>query len=137
MSKKSLILLCGAALIPGIGSAQAAEPAIAFIDATVFDGTGAAPVKETVLVQNGRITAVGPKLKLPAGTKKVAAQGKALVPGFFDVHTHWTPGGSPDTTPQIATAYVQSGITTVNDFHQQPEPMRPAAHGWPRLWRPM
>jgi predicted amidohydrolase YtcJ len=102
-----------------------------------LDGTGAAPVKETVLVQNGRITAVGPKLKLPAGTKKVAAQGKALVPGFFDVHTHWTPGGSPDTTPQIATAYVQSGITTVNDFHQQPEPMRPAAHGWPRLWRPM
>lgn len=125
MSKKSLILLCGAALIPGIGSAQAAEPAIAFIDATVFDGTGAAPVKETVLVQNGRITAVGPKLKLPAGTKKVAAQGKALVPGFFDVHTHWTPGGSPDTTPQIATAYVQSGITTVNDFHQQPESYAP------------
>ncbi|MBB3954116.1 amidohydrolase family protein [Novosphingobium sediminicola] len=122
MSKLFPILLCGAALIP----AQAmADPAIAFIDATVFDGTGAAPVRETVLVQNGRIVAVGAKLKLPAGTRKVAAQGKALLPGFFDVHTHWTPGGSPETTPQIATAYVQSGITTVNDFHQQPESYAP------------
>ncbi|NOW45852.1 imidazolonepropionase-like amidohydrolase [Novosphingobium sp. SG751A] len=123
MPKLFPILLCGAALIPA--QAMAATPAIAFIDATVFDGTGAAPVRESVLVQNGRIVAVGAKLKLPAGTRKVAAQGKALLPGFFDVHTHWTPGGSPETTPQIATAYVQSGITTVNDFHQQPESYAP------------
>ncbi|NKI98207.1 amidohydrolase family protein [Novosphingobium sp. SG707] len=130
MQKMFLALLGGAALIPApvmanSGANSGVVPAIAFIDATVFDGTGAAPVRETVLVQNGRIVAVGAKLKLPAGTRKVAAQGKALLPGFFDVHTHWTPGGSPDTTPQIATAYVQSGITTVNDFHQQPESYAP------------
>ncbi|RZM17067.1 MAG: amidohydrolase, partial [Sphingomonas sp.] len=44
---------------------------------------------------------------------------------FYDLHTHWTPAGNPATTPQIATAYVAAGVTTVNDFHEQPESYAP------------
>jgi imidazolonepropionase-like amidohydrolase len=93
----------------------------AITGATVFDGTGAAPVQAVVVVNDGLIESVIPGTKAPRGVKTVSAKGLALVPGFFDVHTHFTPGGSPGFAPQIAAAYVASGVTTVNDFHQPPE----------------
>jgi imidazolonepropionase-like amidohydrolase len=78
-----------------------------------------------VVVRDGRIVAVGPKVKPPRGARIVDGKGKALLPGFFDLHTHWTPGGSPAVTPAIASAYVAAGVTTVNDFHQSPESWEP------------
>lgn len=111
-----------------IGQAQAAPargPVTAIMDATVFDGTGAPPRVATVIIRDGRIAAVGPGLKAPRGALVVQAKGKALLPGFFDLHTHWTPGGAPAIAPQIASAYVAAGVTTVNDFHQPPEAYEP------------
>ncbi len=113
---------CVAALV--LGSAAEAESgrgAVAIMGATVFDATGAAPRLANVVVRDGRIVAVGPKVRAPRGARVIDARGKALLPGFFDVHTHWTPAGAPDVTPLIATAYVSAGVTTVNDFHQSPE----------------
>lgn len=105
--------------------AAQAKPVTAITGATVFDGTGAAPMLANVLIEDGRIIALGPDVKPPRGATRIDAHGKALLPGFIDVHTHWTPGGLPNTTPQIATAYVRAGVTTVNDFHQQPESYAP------------
>lgn len=108
-----------------IGQAQAApppkSPVTAIMGATVFDSTGAAPHVANVIIRDGRIADVGPNVKAPAGAKVIQAKGKALLPGFFDLHTHWTPGGQPAVAPPIAAAYVSSGVTTVNDFHQPPE----------------
>ncbi len=42
-----------------------------------------------VLIQNGRITAVGSKLPLPAGTKTVETNG-VIAPGLIDLHNHLT-----------------------------------------------
>jgi imidazolonepropionase-like amidohydrolase len=121
----ALLLAAAAPLLPaGATPPAAGERVIAIVGATVFDGTGAAPRVATVLVRGGRIVAVG-KVAVPKGAEVIDARGKALLPGLFDVHTHWTPGGSPATTPQIATDYVRAGVTTVNDFHQQPESYAP------------
>ncbi len=98
---------------------------LAIVGATVFDGTGAAPRTADVLIEGGRISAVGQSLKIPAGTLKIAAHGAALLPGLFDLHSHWTPSGVPATTPQIATQYLKSGVTSVSDFHEQPESYLP------------
>jgi len=111
-----------------IGQAQAAptgESVTAIVDATIFDGTGAAPRVATVIIRDGRIADVGPRLRPPRGATVIQAKGKALLPGFFDLHTHWTPGGAPAVAPQIANAYVAAGVTTVNDFHQPPEAFEP------------
>jgi 5-methylthioadenosine/S-adenosylhomocysteine deaminase len=43
----------------------------------------------TVLIQNGKITAVGQKLPLPAGTKTVETNG-VIAPGLIDLHNHLT-----------------------------------------------
>lgn len=116
-------------LAAAIGQAQAASPPMgpvtAIMGATVFDATGAAPHVANVIIRDGRIADVGPNVKAPAGAVVIQAKGKALLPGFFDLHTHWTPGGQPAVAPPIAAAYVSSGVTTVNDFHQPPEAYLP------------
>lgn len=119
------LLLASAALLASPVVAAPKGEVVAIVGATVFDGTGAAPRAATVIIENGRILQVGPGLKVPSGAKVIDARGKALLPGFFDLHTHWTPAGNPATTPQIATAYVAAGVTTVNDFHEQPESYAP------------
>jgi imidazolonepropionase len=41
-----------------------------------------------VLVAEGKITAVGPKVEAPAEAEVIDAQGRVLLPGFVDCHTH-------------------------------------------------
>ncbi|PLR21850.1 amidohydrolase [Caulobacter zeae] len=123
MTRARILLggLCAAAL----STAMAAAQPLAVVNAEIFDATGAAPYRGTLVVEGGRILAVGPKVKAPKGATIVDAKGEALIPGLFDVHTHWTPNGVPDVTPKIADAYVAAGVTSVNDFHQQPESFAP------------
>src|SRR3981081_191123 len=75
--------------------------------ATVFDGSGAAPVTADVASPNGRIAEVG----RPSGARrKVDANGLALMPGIIDVHTHydaqitWDPTLSPSVALGVTTA---------------------------------
>lgn len=107
------------------GGRAKAPNAIAIIGATVFDGTGAAPHPATVVIVDGRIADIGPKVAIPRGATVINAKGEALLPGFFDVHTHWTPGGLPRTPPEIANAYVDAGVTTTDDFNASPESFAP------------
>lgn len=114
VSVAAVVLLGSAAEANGKG-------VVAIMGATVFDATGAAPRVANVIVRDGKIVEVGPKARAPRGATVIDGKGKALLPGFFDVHTHWTPAGNPAVTPQIATAYLAAGVTTVNDFHESPE----------------
>jgi len=115
-----LVALGAMAVLGQAEAAPAAGQVTAIVGATVFDGTGAAPRVATVIIRDGRIAEVGSGLKAPRGATVIQAKGKALLPGFFDLHTHWTPGGQPAVAPPIAAAYVAAGVTTVNDFHQPP-----------------
>lgn len=115
--------LAAAALSTSLAAAQ--DRPLAVTNAEIFDAAGAAPYRGTLVVEKGRIVAVGPQVQIPKGASVIDAGGEALLPGFFDVHTHWTPNGAPSLTPKIADAYVASGVTTVNDFHQQPESFAP------------
>ena len=97
------------------------EQGIAIVGASIFNATGAAPFAGDVLIRNGRITAVGPHVAVPANYQIIDAAGEALLPGFFDLHTHWTPSGQPSSTPMIANADLAAGVTTSNDFNASPE----------------
>src|SRR5206468_8069349 len=54
-----------------------------------LDGTGAAPVKNAViLIQGERITAVGSNVPIPRGAAVVDLSGYTVLPGFIDAHVH-------------------------------------------------
>jgi cytosine/adenosine deaminase-related metal-dependent hydrolase len=72
--------LIGAALLV---SACAAPRGLVLIGATLIDGSGAAPLKDAVVVIEGeRIVAVGPQshVRLPKGFRTVSARGQFIVP---------------------------------------------------------
>ncbi len=60
---------------------------LAFINAHVVPVEGE-PFDGTVLVDGGRISALGPDLPVPPGADVVDAAGRWLLPGFIDAHTH-------------------------------------------------
>lgn len=85
--------------------------ALAITNATLIDGTGAAPVADAVVVIEGdRITAVGPraKVKIPKGATVVDAKGKTVLPGLWDMHAHFE-------QVEWGPIYLAAGVTTVRD----------------------
>ena len=51
----------------------------------VFDGERVIP-RTSVLVRHGAIVSVGDAV--PAGVEAIAGEGRTLLPGFIDAHTH-------------------------------------------------
>src|SRR5580692_3034301 len=65
--------------------------------ATVLTGTGARLDGADVLIENGRIEAVGRGLSAPTGARIVNAQGRWVTPGLIDIHSHLGVYASPAT----------------------------------------
>jgi N-acyl-D-amino-acid deacylase len=75
----------------------------------VIDGTGAPRYRADVRVQDGRIAEIGADLA-PQDAQVIDATGRAVTPGFIDVHTHDDQYvlSSPRALPKIS-----QGVTTV------------------------
>jgi len=61
---------------------------MAIINARIFTMAGPALAKGTVLWEGSKITGVGAEMDIPAGYEVHDLQGKTVVPGFIDAHTH-------------------------------------------------
>ncbi len=59
-------------------------------NATVFDGLGGEILGGAVLIQGGKITAVGSEaaMTMPAGIRTIDGTGKFVTPGIIDIHSH-------------------------------------------------
>jgi imidazolonepropionase-like amidohydrolase len=87
---KSLITLALAAtLFPCALSvpARGSDATISFRGVDVFDGSRMLR-RTTVIVRDGMIRAVGSDVAIPPSARIVDANGKTLLPGLFDAHTH-------------------------------------------------
>ena len=72
-----------------------ASPPVLLRNATVLTGTGERLDNADVLMQDGKIQAVGKGLAAPQGTLSVDATGKWITPGIIDVHSHLGVYASP------------------------------------------
>lgn len=104
---------------------------IAFVNATLFDCTGADPApRSTVIVEGARIARVvhGSEPTLPRDAERIDCGGRTLLPGLSDAHVHCaileTDAGkmrreSPATVAlrikDVLEQTLQAGFTTVRD----------------------
>jgi imidazolonepropionase-like amidohydrolase len=72
-----------------------ASPPVLLRNATVLTGTGERLDNADVLMQDGKIQAVGKALAAPEGARTVDASGKWITPGIIDVHSHLGVYASP------------------------------------------
>ena len=72
----------------GIGHAQAPVGDLIIRNGTVLTITKGRLENTDLLVQKGKITGIGTKLKAPAGIKEVDATGQYVMPGIIDAHSH-------------------------------------------------
>ena len=86
---------------------------IVLLGATLIDGSGRAPLRNSVVVLQGdSIVAVGSRgrVRVPAGARVIDARGLVVAPGFIDAHNHSDRGFRDDPS---AASQVSQGITTV------------------------
>ena len=83
----------------------------AIAGATLVDATGAAPIPDSVvIVRDGLIAAAGSRsqVPIPRGLETVNAAGKTLLPGLWELHTHFS-------GVEFGPSYLAAGVTTARD----------------------
>jgi imidazolonepropionase-like amidohydrolase len=96
-------------LSKGISGSRAET--LALVGGTLIDGTGKDPLPDSiVLIEKGQIVAAGPRkqVKIPRGATKIDARGKTILPGLWDMHSHFE-------QVEWGPIYLAAGATTVRD----------------------
>ncbi len=94
-------------------------PVVALLGVQVVDGTGSAPKPgQTVVIANGRITAVGPEgdVAIPAEARRLELSGHTVIPGIVGMHNHTFYTTSQRESQMNVTSprlYLASGVTTI------------------------
>jgi imidazolonepropionase-like amidohydrolase len=99
--KKLFLCLIAAALFASVSFAQ--EKPVAFINAKVIPIVGQPIENGIVLVQNGKITAVGDArtVRLSSDVTIIDAAGKVIMPGLVDSHSHIGEGSGADASSPL------------------------------------
>lgn len=105
---------------------------LAIRGALVVDGTGARPNHATIVIEDGRISAIGPdaRITIPKGATVIEGDRHTLLPGLIDCHIHYCLDAGPDSLRSLeqddptvtavkavthARATLEGGVTTVRD----------------------
>ena len=119
-----LLPAMAAFMAPSAGSAPGPSPKTAFVRVTLLDMVRDAPLlDQTVLVEDGRITAVGPSraIAVPSDARRIDGRGRFLLPGLVDMHVHLQDSSD-------LRLFLANGVTTIRDLNGSP-----ALLAWRRL----
>ena len=93
------------------------DEVVALVNGTLVDGTGAAPIRNAVLLmRQARIAAVGERaqVNIPSDAKIIDVQGATILPGLINAHVH------QGYSEQNLKAWAQAGVTTIRDLGASP-----------------
>lgn len=110
-----LTIASAALLLAPAASARAGD--MALVEVGVVDiAAGRLEARQTVLVADGSIAAVGPtgEVTLPSAIERVDGRGRYLVPGFWDMHVHalW----SDEAADSFLPLFLEHGVLGVRDL---------------------
>src|SRR3954466_15826375 len=126
-------LLCCLALLAASALSLSAQVAAIRAGKLVDPETGSTSTNQNILIENGRIKAVGAGLSIPTGASVIDLSRATVLPGLFDAHTHLCQETEPDNRSLYYTdilepgsyrailgvanarAVLDSGFTTVRD----------------------
>jgi len=75
-------------IFSGFAKAQNKDASILVIkDVRIFDGEKIIATA-SIVVENGKVMAFGPSVKIPEGAQVIDGSGKTLLPGLIDAHVH-------------------------------------------------
>ena len=98
------------------------DVSIAIVDVAVVDvRAGISVPRQTVVIADGQIRAVGPAVAPPQNARVIDGRGKYLMPALWDMHTHVF-AVSPLLDLPLYIAY---GVTNVRDMQGCPTPDDP------------
>ena len=125
--------LAGGVLLPLLLlMSQAAAQDLAISGATILTVTDGTIENGTVVVRNGKITAVGQDVPIPAGVPVIDGSGRYVMPGIVDAHSHMAMDrgvneGSETVTPELIIDMrnddpqlyraLAGGVTTIHVLH--------------------
>jgi imidazolonepropionase-like amidohydrolase len=95
----ALAWLLLSACLPVSLSAQTTP--VAFRGARIIPISGPEIPNGTVVVQGGRIVAIGASVRIPEGATVIDATGKVIMPGLVDTHSHIGGGAGADASDPI------------------------------------
>jgi imidazolonepropionase-like amidohydrolase len=103
---------------PAIRERAAAAPGtFAFVDVNVLPmDRNRVLTGQTVIVRDGRITALGPSasVRVPADAQRIDGRGKYLMPGLAEMHAHVLGPAQPqELNRDIMFLYIANGVTTI------------------------
>ena len=110
MFSKSLAMAACAAVLAASAQAQT----LVVVGGTLIDGTGRAPIENSIIVIEGdRFKSIGRRgeLSIPPGAQVIDVTGKTVMPGFIDGHCHWE--------AFWGELYLHLGITTCVEIETQ------------------
>jgi len=106
---------------------------VAITNATIITASHGTIEKGTIIIRNGKIAAIGKDLAVPAGAQVINGNGKYVMPGIIDAHSHSAGEaineGSRSVTAQVRMQDVlredaiglyrelAGGVTTLNILH--------------------
>jgi imidazolonepropionase-like amidohydrolase len=129
----ALLLVCLCAFTAG------AQVTVIKAGRLVDPEAGTAAREQVVIIEAGKIKAVGAGLQIPAGARVIDLSGSTVLPGLFDCHTHvltnWNPGAglSPTEEERLPVGFrmiqgvvnargmLESGFTTIRDVGNAPD----------------
>ncbi len=90
---------------------------VAIMHATILTASHGTILDGTIIIRDGKIAQVGPKLAAPAGAQVIDATGKFVTPGIIDAHSHSSLQGINESSSSITSqvnigdAFREDGLT--------------------------